>query len=113
MATPEPNSYLRDAESLHEMLLCLFPTISRSLSHRLLKKGNPITDRGFCFEEFSPMNIHPFNVLLDTPTLGFQKNQIGGKKPVKPKKVMESESILSFIPGDARIRAPRPGSIKV
>jgi hypothetical protein len=113
MATPEPNTYLRDAESLHEMLLCLFPTISRSLSHRILKKGNPITDPGFCFEEFSPMNIHPFNVLLDTPTLGFQKSQIGKKKVVKQKKGMESESILSFIHGDARIRAPRPGSIKV
>jgi hypothetical protein len=112
LATPLPNCYLRESESLFEMLLCLFPTISRSLALHLLKKGNPISDENYCFEEFPEMNIYPFRILLDAETMTFQKNQLAkNRKQVAVKKPAESQSILSFIPGYGKVPAPKPGSI--
>jgi hypothetical protein len=105
MVDHHASGYLRDRESLHEMLLSLFPGVSRSLALRLLRKGNPISDNTFSFEEFPSMNVYVLTVLLDGQTLAFQKHSAQQRTKKAPAKRMAAVSGLSKVP------APRPGTI--
>lgn len=110
--------FLRDCESLHEHLLSLFPTISKSLAQAILRKGNPITDCSIILDEFPQMNIIPFKHVLDTLSILYQKNK-------KKKQIIENdaddEDRLShfvesnpqplFAPSNKKISAPLPSSI--
>lgn len=110
--------FLRDCESLHEHLLSLFPTISKSLAQVILRKGNPITDCSIILDEFPQMNIIPFKSVLDTLSILYQKNK-------KKKQIIENdaddEDRLShfvesnpqplFAPSNKKISAPLPSSI--
>jgi hypothetical protein len=104
-----PAPHLRDQESLHEMLLSLFPAVSRSLAQNMLRLGNPIAEPDFAFGEFPEMNVYMFTVLLDAETMAYQRNVARGQKQKRPqgtKVATKSRSILSFIPGIGKVPAP-------
>jgi hypothetical protein len=106
---PRASSYLRDHESLHEMLLALFPCVSRALAQRFLRKGNPISDTAFSFEEFPAMNIYVLSVLLDAQTLTFQRNV--AQKRVKKAPTKRTSTTSAVAPGVNKVSAPRPGTL--
>jgi hypothetical protein len=108
---PRTGLYLRDHESLHELLLSFFPSVSRSLAQHMLRKGNPISDANFSFEEFPSMNVYVFTVLLDAQTLAFQRHVAQKRSRKAPGKRMPVEGIPAHVPGLSKVPAPRPGTI--
>jgi hypothetical protein len=83
---PRAGAYLRDHESLNEMLLALFPCLLRALMQRFLRKGNLISDTAFSFEQFSAMNIYVLSVLLDAQTIAFQRHMTQKRMKKAPTK---------------------------
>jgi hypothetical protein len=108
---PRAGLYLRDHESLHEMLLSFFPCVSRSLAQHMLRKGNPISDPNFSFEEFPNMNVYVLTVLLDAQALAFRGNSAQKRVRKAPGKRMPTEGIPVHVPGLSKVPAPRPGTI--
>lgn len=108
LASTAPNAYLRDKESLHENLLWLFPTVSRSLALHMLRNGNPITDVTFFMDPFPGLNTYTFKTLLDMPTMAFTANR-AARRSYKKKSIPRtgSTSICKFIPGVTKVAAPQ------
>jgi hypothetical protein len=93
--------YLRDHESLNEMLLALFQCVSRALSQRFLRKGNLISDTAFSFEEFPAMSIDVLSVLLDAQTLAFQWHMAQKRVKKAPRKRTLTNSTVA--PGASKV----------
>jgi hypothetical protein len=106
---PRASAYLRGHESLHEMLLALFPCMSRALAQRFLRKGNPVCDTAFSFEEFPAMNVYVLSVLLDAQTLAFQRHIAQKRAKKAPAKRLPTD--FTVIPGVSKVPAPRPGTL--
>ena len=105
LASTMTNKYLRSKESLHENILWMFPMISRSLALHMLKNGNPIRDAHFSYDPYPSMNSYMFKTLLDMPTMAYNTHKIANKTK-KPPVHCRSESILTYIPGVTKVRAP-------
>lgn len=106
-----PNSYVRDRESLHEHLLYKFPTITRTLAMKMLKSGNPIRDDSFIYEPYPQMSTYIFKNLLDMPSMAYysyQASKTVAKRKSRVHETPNNESIMSYIPGVVKIKAPRP-----
>ena len=123
--TKHSYSFLREKETLHEYLLSLFPTISKTLAQLMLQKGNPITDPTIDLSNFPQMNIFPFTFILDTPSQVYQSNMMNMNKKSsykasynkvrKSKKEWKKDEIPSnpAIPGKVKVRAPKPEVIEI
>lgn len=106
----DSQKFLRDCESLHEHLLSLFPTISKSLAQAILTKGNPIVDCSAPIDKFPKHNILPFKQLLDTPSTSFKKRKVKNKSDKIPYSI-ESDSQLLYVSSNKKISAPFPSTI--
>ena len=112
----DSQKFLRDCESLHEHLLSLFPTISKSLAQAILMKGNPIIDCSISIDEFPKINIVPFKQVLDSISETYKANKarrgdISEDKNNQLPYATESESQPLYVSGNKKIIAPFPSSI--
>lgn len=112
----DSHKFLRDCESLHEHLLSLFPTISKSLAQAILMKGNPIVDCSITLDEFPNYNIIPFKQVLDTVSDSYKinkaKNQVNTENKSEKLPYAIETDIQPLCPSSNRkISAPFPSTI--
>ena len=97
-------TFLRDKESLHEYILSLFPTISKTLAQLILQRGNPILDNKIDLRGIPEMNYYPLNILLDAISTLYQENK-------KKQKRVYSKVKNLVAPTNKKIFAPKPNLI--